>query len=235
MQCAACSCTTNIPDFATKRCLKCTHLHRAFKETLFKGSGVKKVPESPKIQKIDSDSLYILTPEEVAPSLKNDLYLNIDDLVLPEQKKIPSLPLSISTELSATKDQKLSQNTLLRDWGGEFRAFSEKLAKKENSKENMDELLKGYASVAQQFVDSAIMCAKIIISEVCLPVEQKSLKPVDMGGIAGGTKYIYQNILFKFALDSILFEKNRQPFWMYGGYEGPNDKAGFFVCIVSYN
>jgi len=44
--------------------------------------------------------------------------------------------------------------------------------------------------------------AKIIISEVYLPKEQKTIKPIEIGGIAGGDKYIVQRILFKFAVDS---------------------------------
>lgn len=31
---------------------------------------------------------------------------------------------------------------------------------------------------------------------------EKTIKPVGVGGIAGGDKYIVQNILFKFAVDS---------------------------------
>ena len=41
----------------------------------------------------------------------------------------------------------------------------------------------------------------MIISEVCLPIEQKVIKPVTIGGSAGGEKYVVHNILFKFSLD----------------------------------
>jgi hypothetical protein len=37
----------------------------------------------------------------------------------------------------------------------------------------------------------------IIISEVALPDEKKTIKPIDIGGLAGGQKYRIQNILFK--------------------------------------
>ena len=44
--------------------------------------------------------------------------------------------------------------------------------------------------------------AKIIISELSLPFDSKTIKPVAVGGVAGGEKYIVQNILFKFAIDT---------------------------------
>jgi hypothetical protein len=43
---------------------------------------------------------------------------------------------------------------------------------------------------------------KIIISEVFLPLKYRTIKPfMDIGGNAGGEKYIYNGILFKFATD----------------------------------
>jgi hypothetical protein len=38
---------------------------------------------------------------------------------------------------------------------------------------------------------------KIIIGELGLPIPQKTIKPVTVGGRAGGDKYIVLNILFK--------------------------------------
>jgi len=54
--------------------------------------------------------------------------------------------------------------------------------------------------LAQDFVYTAKTYGRIIISERF--VEHKTIKPVGMGGQAGGEKYIVQNILFKFAVDS---------------------------------
>jgi hypothetical protein len=44
---------------------------------------------------------------------------------------------------------------------------------------------------------------RIIINELCLPLEHKSVKPKEVGGIAGGTKYIAQGILFKLVVDEV--------------------------------
>jgi hypothetical protein len=54
---------------------------------------------------------------------------------------------------------------------------------------------------SQDFIYSCVTYGRIIISELYLPVEKKTIKPIDMGGVAGGTKYQALNIVFKFAVD----------------------------------
>lgn len=56
--------------------------------------------------------------------------------------------------------------------------------------------------LAEDFIYAAKLYAKVIISEMHIPVEHKTIKPVKIGGVAGGDKYICGGILFKFALDS---------------------------------
>ncbi len=53
------------------------------------------------------------------------------------------------------------------------------------------------ANLANNFLEVAKSYGKIIISEVSLPVEKKTIKPANIGGVAGGEKYRVQNILFK--------------------------------------
>ena len=50
------------------------------------------------------------------------------------------------------------------------------------------------------FVYAAEIYGRIIISEHCLPENQKTLKSTSIGGIAGGEKYIYNGILVRFIL-----------------------------------
>ena len=45
-------------------------------------------------------------------------------------------------------------------------------------------------------------------------------RPVSVGGLAGGTKYIVQGILFKFAKDTPVGDG-----WMYGGDSPSDEKA----------
>ena len=59
----------------------------------------------------------------------------------------------------------------------------------------------GLRNLAHDFVYAAVTYGKIIISEHCLPLSMKTIKPIDIGGIAGGLKFICQGILFKFAID----------------------------------
>ncbi len=47
---------------------------------------------------------------------------------------------------------------------------------------------------------------------------QKTIKPnLVLGGVAGGEKYVCQNILFKFAVDVNVSDEDTEPVWMYGG------------------
>lgn len=45
------------------------------------------------------------------------------------------------------------------------------------------------------FTYAAKTYGRIIISEIYLPVEEKTIKPATMGGIAGGEKFIASSIL----------------------------------------
>lgn len=57
------------------------------------------------------------------------------------------------------------------------------------------------SELAQDFNFAASLYGMIIINKVNLPPEKKTVKPTNLGGVAGGTKFIVNNILFKFALD----------------------------------
>lgn len=57
------------------------------------------------------------------------------------------------------------------------------------------------SNLAADFSDAVCSYGRVIICEQNLPKEQKSIPPVDMGGHAGGEKYMTGGILFKFAAD----------------------------------
>lgn len=40
-----------------------------------------------------------------------------------------------------------------------------------------------------------------MINSATVPPEKKKIQPINVGGLAGGLKFIVQNILFKFAID----------------------------------
>ncbi|KYQ99698.1 hypothetical protein DLAC_03638 [Tieghemostelium lacteum] len=75
-----------------------------------------------------------------------------------------------------------------------------------------EERSKKLATIANDFVYCADTFGKIIISELYLPVEKKTIKPVDIGGVAGGLKFKIQDIMFKFVIDTEI----REGVWMYG-------------------
>src|SRR3990167_2054175 len=91
------------------------------------------------------------------------------------------------------------------------------------------------SKLAHDFVYCSKTYGKIIISEYYLPEDQKTIKSIDAGGLAGGSKYICANIFFKFALDTDLMEnvrkqkglsmKDAPPLWMYGGSENDDYAA----------
>jgi len=56
--------------------------------------------------------------------------------------------------------------------------------------------------IYQNFIDTSVLYGKVIISEKYLPDEEKTIKPITIGGIAGGQKYCIQGILFKFSIDN---------------------------------
>src|SRR5690606_28284939 len=82
---------------------------------------------------------------------------------------------------------------LVKDWNSEFHA----LLREPDSMMKFEHL----AQLAQDFAYCAETYGKIIISEMMIPDDRKTIKPTALGGIAGGQKYLVQGILFKFSLD----------------------------------
>lgn len=54
---------------------------------------------------------------------------------------------------------------------------------------------------SEYIVYTAQTYGRVIISELSVPIQNKTIKPTSIGGAAGGEKYIVNGILFKFALD----------------------------------
>ena len=70
---------------------------------------------------------------------------------------------------------------------------------------NLDEVIKANTQLmhlSDDFVYAARTFGRIIISEVFLPHNKKTISPTTIGGIVGGEKYVVHGILFKFAFDN---------------------------------
>ncbi|EFA80740.1 hypothetical protein PPL_06326 [Heterostelium album PN500] len=91
-----------------------------------------------------------------------------------------------------------------RDWNQEFQS----LLKEPYCLDKFEKL----TFVAMDFVKAAETYGKLIIKEMFMPIALRTIKPTKIGGIAGGDKYICQNILFKFAYDQKINDQ-----WLYGG------------------
>eukprot|EP01130_Rhizamoeba_saxonica_P016324 TRINITY_DN7530_c0_g1_i1.p1 TRINITY_DN7530_c0_g1~~TRINITY_DN7530_c0_g1_i1.p1 ORF type:complete len:885 (-),score=187.58 TRINITY_DN7530_c0_g1_i1:58-2367(-) len=92
---------------------------------------------------------------------------------------------------------------ILSDWNRRFRTCLRRyrrLLPTANLKDRIEANL-NLMHLSQDFIHAATTYGKIIISEVHLPNKEKNIKPVSLGGIIGGQKYIVHNILFKFAMD----------------------------------
>eukprot|EP01133_Synstelium_polycarpum_P015910 gene15910-18908_t len=62
-----------------------------------------------------------------------------------------------------------------------------------------------FIALTQDFVYASQTFGKVIISERYLPAREKTIPPIDIGGLAGGDKFIVHGILFKFAIDKESF------------------------------
>ena len=82
---------------------------------------------------------------------------------------------------------------------GSFRTLDDKI-----------ENLQRVNHLIHEFETCAVAFGKTIIDEIFVEPSRKTIKPIDIGGEAGGEKYIHQNIFFKFAIDVHQF---------YGGHE----------------
>lgn len=93
----------------------------------------------------------------------------------------------------------------IESWNSRFLTVMEKLRKSRHSEEvslaYREKVIKDLLHLNEDFIHAAKVYGKIIISEVFLPDSAKTIRPKSLGGIAGGDKYLVQDILFKFAVD----------------------------------
>eukprot|EP01091_Cochliopodium_minus_P008352 TRINITY_DN1876_c1_g1_i2.p1 TRINITY_DN1876_c1_g1~~TRINITY_DN1876_c1_g1_i2.p1 ORF type:complete len:1315 (-),score=354.21 TRINITY_DN1876_c1_g1_i2:100-3675(-) len=76
------------------------------------------------------------------------------------------------------------------------------------------------STIMNDFLHDSEQYGKIIIKEIGLPIEEKTIKPINKGGILGGEKFVVGNILFKFAIDkNNLFNGNTNASQKVAGHE----------------
>eukprot|EP00029_Vermamoeba_vermiformis_P005506 TRINITY_DN1931_c0_g1_i1.p1 TRINITY_DN1931_c0_g1~~TRINITY_DN1931_c0_g1_i1.p1 ORF type:complete len:1922 (+),score=411.10 TRINITY_DN1931_c0_g1_i1:83-5848(+) len=161
----------------------------------------KITPRSTPRSKIDTEQLnkiLVKMPKSQLKELITDV-INIDEAMMILIKKY------------ADGQANLRIQPFKKDWNKDYQAIL--------SEPDSESKFKKLYHLAHDFVYAANTYAKIIISELALPPDEKTIELMDIGGIAGGTKFVCQNILFKFVLDFEL----KEGLWMYGG-DSRNDE-----------
>lgn len=96
------------------------------------------------------------------------------------------------------------ESETIGNWTDRFQTTLENL-RSFNANTPLDQLIDGNAELlylAQDFLHCAETYGRIIISERFLSPNNKTIKPISLGGVSGGEKYIVHHTLFKFAVDS---------------------------------
>jgi len=118
----------------------------------------------------------------------------------------------LSLSFSESFEQPITQKDPSSLWNRKFQEYI--------GDENSYKKFKSLCALASDFTYSAQAYGKIIISERGLQNDRKIIKSKDIGGRAGGEKFVCQGIFFKFALD--VAEGN---YFIYGGGKEDNEKA----------
>jgi len=106
-------------------------------------------------------------------------------------------------QASSTVDADGSQVTASGyDWNRQFQSIISQLKEHGDIMENRVRCYRTLSNLALDFIHCAKTYGRLIISEAGTPIESKTIPPTKIGGFAGGDKYIVNNILFKFAVDS---------------------------------
>ena len=93
-------------------------------------------------------------------------------------------------------------HTRAEDWNARFQRTIQDLKTHGKLHSDRMRIYSELSNLAQDFIHCAKTYGRIIISEGHTPYELKTIKPAKMGGFAGGDKYLVNNIMFKFAVDS---------------------------------
>ncbi|KAL6045370.1 Clu domain-containing protein [Balamuthia mandrillaris] len=106
---------------------------------------------------------------------------------------VESFRVCLPRELTARTEQKTFR------WNETYQALLQRMSSHQH---NESEALLELHTLYKDFMRTAKLLAITIVDQHFLPVQKRTHKPADTGGIAGGDKYMVQGIFFKFAIDS---------------------------------
>ena len=129
---------------------------------------------------------------------------DVSSLSVPEGKPVLKKNTSSKTNKASSSTPKKKKTRKKLDWSSRFQSclIRAKKMEVESDKEKQMQATEELVHLGQDFIYAASTYGKIIISEVHLSNKHKTVRPVKIGGVAGGDKYIVHGILFKFALDA---------------------------------
>ena len=110
-----------------------------------------------------------------------------------------------TVDISPLDAYKGNGGALACDWSGRFESLTHLMKTMDANTpfQRRVETNEGLMRLANDFLLSAELYGRTIISEIFLPHSQKTIKPAtdSFGGVAGGEKYVVRDIYFKFGLD----------------------------------
>ena len=118
-------------------------------------------------------------------------------------EKDESLSNSVVIENDREKEE-VAEKERLGDWNQRFQEINEQI-KSFDANTPLNEQAAAFtkfSALARDFNFTAQVYGKIIISEVYLPDKEKTIKPINVGGVIGGLKYLIHKIFFKVNISS---------------------------------
>ncbi|MDP2437086.1 MAG: hypothetical protein Q8P67_15165, partial [archaeon] len=142
-----------------------------------------------------------------------------------------------------------ADNALWRagDWNHRFQELITMIQRSTITDLHRPRLYQELLTLSHDFINTAKIYGRIIISERFLPVrplsetetgtgkgclaQYKTINPIIMGGVCGGEKYIVSNILFKFAVDQHRILGSDHAAAKVAGHELVGHTAYFNLCL----
>ncbi len=113
-----------------------------------------------------------------------------------------------------------------------FQQLLDEIASAAGDHEDLVPLYQEVHTIAQDFLEMATFYGHVIISELHLPIADKTIKPSEgLGGVLGGQKFLVHNILFK-SPDARVFADYPDPLWASMKVAGHELKG--MQCLASY-
>lgn len=141
---------------------------------------------------VDLDSLYTppAEPAPPEPSVHSPLPISAYS-VFNDEAIFDALPEHSLQDFQASEaevEPSAPAPSTARNWNEEF-AVAQGLPEQTFSQLRVK--YQQISSIIGEFLDAVREYGRIIIAEVSLPAEEKTIKPVNVGGVAGGSKFLH--------------------------------------------